>query len=259
MIGRLKNIYKVIVIMVFFGIWEFMSRTEIFNPVLVPAFTDVAKNIWNMFTAGDFTKHLIISLKRAGIGFALAVIAGIPLGFLLGGWFKTVKKSLEWLMEIFSQVNPFVMFYIIILILGIGEEPKVIIIMWACLWPVITNTIAGIQNVNQTLLKAARGFGLGRAAIFVKVVFPASLPSIFTGLRLSAGYSVFMLVAAEMMGASSGLGWLIKSSEENYQILNIYGGALVIALLGVFIDCLMQFLEKRFTGRIKADCLNSEI
>ena len=259
MIGRLKNVYKVIVIIMFFGIWEFMSMTEMFNPVLVPAFTDVARNIWDMFTADNFTKHLIISLKRAGMGFALAVIAGIPIGFLLGGWFKTVKKSLEWLMEIFSQVNPFVMFHIIILILGIGEEPKVIIIMWACLWPVITNTIAGIQNVNQTLIKAARGFGLGRVSIFVKVVFPALLPSIFTGLRLSAGYSVFMLVAAEMMGASSGLGWLIKSSEENYQILNIYGGALVIALIGVFIDCFMQFFEKRFTGKIKADCLNSEI
>jgi NitT/TauT family transport system permease protein len=93
------------------------------------------------------------------MGFALAVITGIPMGFLLGGWFKTVKKSLEWLMEIFSQVNPFVMFHIIIFNIGIGEEPKVIIIMWACLWPVITNTIAGIQNVNQTLIKAARGFG----------------------------------------------------------------------------------------------------
>ncbi len=256
---KLNNVYKIIVVLVFFGIWEFISRTEILNPVLVPAFTDVVKNIWDMFLAGNFTKHLVISLKRAGIGFALAVVTGIPLGLLLGGWFKTVQKSLEWLMIIFSQVNPFVMFHIIILVLGIGEKPKVIIIMWACLWPIITNTISGIQNVNDTILKAARGFGLGRVAIFIKVVFPASLPSIFTGLRLSAGYSVFMLVAAEMMGASSGLGWLIKSSEETYQILNIYGGALVIALLGVLIDGLMQLLEKRFTGRIKADYLNSEI
>ncbi len=255
----LKNACKIIVIVVFFGIWEFMSRMEILNPILVPPFTDLVKNMWNMFLDGNFTKHLIISLRRAGIGFALAVIAGIPLGLLLGGWFKTIQKSLEWLMKIFSQVNPFVMFHIIILILGIDEKPKVIIIMWACLWPIITNTILGIRNVNENVLKAARCFGLGRVAIFIKVVFPASLPSIFTGLRLSAGYSVFMLVAAEMMGASSGLGWLIKSSEENFQILNIYGAALVIALLGVFIDGFMQILEKRFTGRIKADYLNSEI
>lgn len=254
-----KNAFKMVAIAVFFSIWEFMSRTEILNPVLVPPFTDVIKNLWEMVLAGTFTKHLIISLKRAGIGFALAVIAGIPMGLLLGGWFRTVQKSLEWLMEISSQVNPFVMFHIIILFLGIGEEPKVIIIMWACLWPIVTNTIAGIQNVNETLLKAARSFGMGRIALFIKVVFPASLTYIFTGLRISAGYSVFMLVAAEMMGASSGLGWLIKNSEENYQILNIYGGALVIALLGVLIDGVMHLIEKKFTGRIKVDYLNSEM
>ena len=255
---KLRNVYKVVVILVFFGIWEFLSRTEILNPVLVPAFTDVVKNIWDMFFAGNFTKHMVISLKRAGLGFVLAVVTGIPLGLLLGGWFKIVQKSVEWHDYILTGKS-LVMFHIIILVLGIGEEPKVIIIMWACLWPIVTNTISGIQNVNESLIKAARGFGLGRIAIFLKVVFPASLPSIFTGLRLSAGYSVFMLVAAEMMGASSGLGWLIKSSEENFQILNIYGAALVIALLGVLIDGLMQLLEKRFTGRIKADYLNSGI
>lgn len=259
MTEKLKNAYKIIVIAVFFGIWEFMSRSEILNPVLVPAFSDVVKNIWTMFLEGTFTKHLFISLRRAGIGFALAVIVGIPMGLLLGGWFVTIRKSLEWLMEILSQVNPFVMFHIIILFLGIGEEPKVIIIMWGCLWPIVTNTIAGVQNVNETLLKAARSFGLGKVSIFIKVVFPASLTYIFTGLRLSAGYSVFMLVAAEMMGASSGLGWLIKNSEENYQIIDIYGGALVIALLGVLIDGIMQLLERKFTGRIKVDYLNSGI
>lgn len=259
MTHKLVNACKIITIILLFGLWEFMSRTEILNPVLVPAFSDVVKNIWDMFLGGTFTKHLIISLKRAGIGFVLAVFAGIPIGLLLGGWFRTVQKSLEWLMAIFSQVNPFVMFHILILFLDIGEEPKIIIIMWACLWPIVTNTITGIQNVNETLLKAARSFGLGKIAIFLKVVFPASLTSIFTGIRISAGYSVFMLVAAEMMGASSGLGWLIKNSEENYQILNIYGSALVIALLGVLIDGVMQALEKKFTGRVKVHYSNSEI
>jgi len=151
MTHKLKNAYKLIVIILFFGIWEFISRTEILNPVLVPAFTDVVKNMWDMFLEGTFTKHLIISLKRAGIGFVLAVITGIPIGLLLGGWFKTVQKSLEWLMGIFSQVNPFVMFHILILFLGIGEGPKIIIIMWACLWPIVTNTITGIQKMSMKL------------------------------------------------------------------------------------------------------------
>lgn len=259
MFFKLKNLYKCIAVFAFFGVWELISRTNIVNPIIVPPFTDVCGNVFYLLMNDNFINHLTISLRRALLGLAAAVLAGIPLGLLLGGWFNNIKKSLDWLMEILSQVNPFVMFHIIILILGIDEKPKVFIIAWACLWPVVTNTISGIGNVNDTFIKAARGFGLGRFSVFYKVVIPSSLPSIFTGIRLSAGYSVFMLVAAEMMGASSGLGWLIKSSEENYQILNIYSGALVIALLGVVIDIFMQILQNRFTGKITADYLNSEL
>src|SRR6185369_2085128 len=102
-----------------------------------------------------------------------------------------------------------------------------------------------IRTVDRTLLKAARSLGLGRWQLFIKVVLPASAPSIFTGLRLAAGYAFIMLIASEMMGASSGLGWLVSQSQESYNAPRIFAGATIITFLAVTTDFLIKLIERK--------------
>lgn len=236
---------KSIAVIIFILVWEVASRTELVSPLFVPAFTTVLDTLTELFISGHLINHVGISLFRALAGFAVAVVVGLPLGLLLGGWFHNVKTALDPLMQGLAQVNPFMLFHIVLLFLGIGEVTKVTIIAWSCVWPVVFATVDGIKNIDSNLLKAARSFGLGPWQLFLKVALPAAAPSIFTGLRLSAGHAFFLLVAAEVMGSSSGLGWMILNSQENFQIAKIFAVSLVIALLGLVIDLIMEAIQNR--------------
>lgn len=242
----LNFLNKYIAVIIFLILWELIPRFGWVNPIFVPPLSRVLVTAWQLTTTGELIMHTRLSLVRAIEGYSASVLIGLPLGLLLGGWFRYLKTALEPLMDIFSQTNPLILFHIIMFFFGIGELTKVIIITWLCVWPITFSTIAGIQNVDPVILKAARSFGLGRLALFRKVIIPAASPSIFTGMRLSAGYSFFMIIAAEMMGASSGLGWLVVTSQESYQINRIFAGAMVITVLGLISDSMMKYIQKRF-------------
>ncbi|HWR41170.1 MAG TPA: ABC transporter permease [Patescibacteria group bacterium] len=232
-------------ILAFVLLWEVVTRLGLVNQIFIPPFSKVVAAMWFLIQNGYLVKHTLISLERALGGFLLAAVIAIPLGLLMGGWFRRIQLVLNPLFEIAAQANPFILFHIVILFLGIGELAKVSIIAWICIWPILFNTAAGVRNVDSVLLRAAQSFGLNRRQLFFKVILPASAPAIFTGLRVSAGYSFFLLIAAEMMGSSSGLGWLILYSQENYNIQWIFAGATMIAILGLTMDTILQIIERR--------------
>ncbi len=234
-----------IAILAFLLAWEFMSRIGLFNTMFIPPFSVVLATTWDLMVSGHLVQDILISLMRAIMGFLVAVIVAIPLGLLLGGWFKNTQSALEPLFEMAAQANPFILFHVIILFLGIGETTKITIIAWICIWPILFNTASGVRNVDAVLLKSALSFGLGKWVVFYKIVLPAAAPAIFTGLRLSAGYSFFLLIIAEMMGSNSGLGWFVLYSQENYNIQWIFSGAMLIGVLGLSIDLLVQYIEKK--------------
>jgi NitT/TauT family transport system permease protein len=228
-------------------IWETVSRTRLVNPFFIPPLSEVVKTAWNLTSSGVLPFHTLTSMVRAMAGFMIAVLVGVPLGVLLGSGFERFELVLSPVMEFFSQINPFIMFHVVILFLGIGESMKNIIIAWTCIWPIMFSVISGIQNIDPNIIKSGRTFGISRLKLLSKVKIPAAAPAIFTGLRISAGYSFFMLIAAEMMGCSSGLGWFILNSQENYRIPDIFAAASVIALLGLGLDTLMRYIEEKLT------------
>jgi len=232
-------------IVIFVLVWEIMARLGILNAQFIPAFSNVVLAIKHLLISGPLLMHIEISLQRALGGLAIAIIIGVPLGFIMGGWFRKTEMVLAPLFGIAAQANPYILFHVVILFLGIGEATKLAIITWICIWPILLDTAAGVRNVDPVLLKAARSFGLGRWALFYKVVLPATAPAIFTGLRLSAGYAFFLLIPAEMMGSSSGLGWFVINSQENYNIEWIFSAAIVIALLSLTIDTVVKYIEKK--------------
>lgn len=240
------TLYKFTTIFAFLALWEIISRMQIVNPLFIPPFTSVLLTLKDMFISENLMASVGISVERALVGFIISIIIGIPLGFLLGGWFSKLDLITEPVIEIFSQINPFILFHVFLLILGIGEITKIAVIAWTCTWPIMFNTIYGIKNMDTLILKAAKAFGLVKWRLFSKVIMPSILPSVFVGIRISAGYSFFMLIAAEMMGAKSGLGWLILNNQENYAIKKIFAVAIVIAFLGLFIDTIIKFIENKF-------------
>ncbi|MDR1609209.1 MAG: ABC transporter permease [Deltaproteobacteria bacterium] len=233
-------------IFIFLALWEGLSRFQIIDPLFFPPFTKVLATIADLFKLGVLERQITASLYRAIPGFLLATIIGVPLGLLLGGWFKNINGFLELPLEVFSQLNPFLLFHIIILFMGIGEAPKVTIVAWTCLWPIVFSSINGAVNVNPHLIKSGRAFGLSRIALIRKIVWPAAAPLVFAGVRLSLGYSLFMLIAAEMMGASSGLGFMVMRTQEAFQLDRLFATVTVIAFLGLFLDFLLRLFGEKF-------------
>ncbi|MDR1930250.1 MAG: ABC transporter permease [Treponema sp.] len=235
-----------LIIVLFFALWETASRLYLVNPAFVPPFSRVALNALRMFRYGALAVHVRASLFRALLGTAAAVVLGVPLGIGISSAWGKLKFPLGSLSDLLSHLSPFLLFHIVILFLGIGEAAKVSIAAWACLWPVAFNTAAGVDNIDRLILKAGRAFGGSRRDLFFKVILAAAAPKIFTGIRISAGYSLLMLVAAEMMGGRSGLGWLILNYQVNFRLENIFSIALVIALIGILLDALLVWVQKKF-------------
>jgi NitT/TauT family transport system permease protein len=230
----------------FLLLWECFSRFSLVNPVFLPPFSAVFMNVFKMFSNGEITFHIYHSLTRALFGFTAAVLTGIPLGFLITAGGIRIRLFTESLTDLLAQINPFILLHLLILFMGIGEPAKITIVFWSCLWPIVFSTMAGTANADAVLIKAGRGFGGGPFDLFCKIVLPASAPKIFAGVRIAAGYSVFMLIAAEMMGGRSGLGWLILNDQVNYQIKNVFSVALVIAVIGLVIDLAMELIQNSF-------------
>ncbi len=140
------------------------------------------------------------------------------------------------------------LFPVFILFFGIGELSKVVIIFWAALWPILLNTVAGVKGVDPVLVRSARSMGARSGTLFRKVILPAAAPSIFTGVRLGAAYAFMVLVAAEMIGANAGLGFLVLNSQEVFAIPRMYAAIVALAAFGLAVNNALLVAERRATA-----------
>ncbi|MDR1253289.1 MAG: ABC transporter permease [Treponema sp.] len=236
---------KSIAIIAFFVFWQIAPVVGLADRQFIPPVSDIVVTGAQMFASGSLVLHVGVSLRRSLFGFALASLIALPLGFLLGGWFKRFEEYLDPLLNVMAQVNPFSVFPVFILLFGIGEVTKIAIILWVCVWPILFGTIQGVKNIDQLLVKAALAMGTKKLELFWKVVLPGAAPAIFGGLKQGSGISFFMLIAAEMIGATAGLGFLILQSQVNFQIRRLFVAVVTIALLGLLITWLLRLIEKK--------------
>ncbi|SHH98469.1 NitT/TauT family transport system permease protein [Sporobacter termitidis DSM 10068] len=186
------------------------------------------------------------SFKRIGLGFLLAGVVGNVLGFLLGTYFRSLERLFIPFFKVCEKINPFAIIPIFMILFGIGMQEKVAIVFWACIWPILTTTQEAAKNVDLKLIAATRAMGASRAKIFISVIFPYTLPDIFTGLKIAIRVAFFMIVAAETIGASSGLGWYYIRKQAMYNLNLIYGSILYITVLAILFNFLFTRLEKKF-------------
>lgn len=236
-----------VVVAAFLGLWEVAPRIGLVDKVFLPPFSEVVSAWFTLLGNGQLAEHVSASLSRALIGLAIAILVSIPLGVAIA-WYRPVAEFLNPILELFRNTAALALLPVFILILGIGETSKVALVIYAASFPILLNTISGVRTVDPLLIKSARSLGLSPVRLFQKVILPAAVPTIFTGLRMAAASSILVLIAAEMVGAKAGLGYLITASQLNFQIPNMYAGIVTIALVGVIFNGIVVAIEGRLSG-----------
>ncbi|MDL2078401.1 ABC transporter permease [Streptomyces sp. GXMU-J15] len=228
-------------------LWESAPRLGLVDRTFLPPFSEVAEAWWGLAEDGQLADNTQASLVRSFSGFGIAVAVAVPLGLLIG-WYRPVADLLGPLLEVFRNTAALALLPVFVLLLGIGETSKISIVVYACTWPILLNTISAVRNVDPTLLKLARSMDLSAPRLFQKVILPASVPVMFTGIRLAGAVSILVLVAAEMIGAKAGLGYLINASQYNFAIPQMYAGIITISAIGVAFNQLLVSVERRLSS-----------
>lgn len=243
---KVLNLRRLLGIVVFLAVWEIAPRTGVINANFLPPFSVALKTLFNLLLSGELIKHILISLRRSIVGFSLGLAFAIPLGLLIGS-FKRLEYYVDPLVQSFRQTSTMALLPVFLLLFGIKEASKYAIVFWG-VWPaMLLSTINGVKGVDPLLIKAAKSMSASQFIIFVRVILPSAIPSILTGLRLAATSSILILTAAEMMGASSGLGFLLYDAQMKYLIPKMFAVILTMSCAGITVNYLLVLLEKHVT------------
>jgi NitT/TauT family transport system permease protein len=242
--GRLAQ--RSIAILVLAAVWEVLPRLSIVDSTFLPPLSEVLRSWWTLAASGELARHVEASLLRSLSGLLLAVALAVPLGLLIG-WYKPVATILNPVLELFRNTAALALMPVFILVLGLGETSKISIIVYGCAWPILLNTISGVRTVDPLLIRSARSMCLSSPRLFQKVILPAAVPTIFTGIRLAGAYSILILIAAELAGAKAGLGYLISYAQQNFDIGDMYAGILTVSVIGLLLNQALVYAERRFS------------
>lgn len=238
--------HGLILIFALISLWEILPRTGIINPILLPSFSLTIITLKNLILSGELLVHIGASLQRSLVGFVLALLVGISLGLIMG-WYNRIERYTDLLVQTIRNTSTFALMPIFILLLGIGETSKYAIIFFGAVWPILINTISGVKNVDPLYIKAAKSMGVSDTDLFKKIILPASLPSIIAGVKLGVKIALMVVVAAEMIGASSGLGFFIQNARFIFNTPDMYAGVLVLIFFGLIANYTMVWIEKKTT------------
>jgi NitT/TauT family transport system permease protein len=233
-----------LLIVLFLLAWEIAPRVGLVDPVFIPPFSQVVEAFIKLTLTGELIRNTVISSERALTGFIVSSLVAIPLGFLVG-WFKQFDNYVNPVIEIVRQLPVLALFPIFILFFGIDEVSKVVMIAVACFQAVFLNMVTGVKNIDLLLISSAQSLNYSNSDMFFKVVLPAATPTIFTGLRFGATVSILLLVAVEMMGAQTGLGYAINNYEVLFQVPSMYADILVLILMGLVANFVLVWIERR--------------
>lgn len=217
-------------------LWQYISTVVLDETtrVLLPAPTAIVPAAWELISSGELLHHAGDSLRREAIAFLWASIA-IPIGIAMS-WWRAVDEQLDPLMEILRPIPPLAWIPLSILWFGIGETQNQFIIFLAIFFPILLNAISGVKSIEPNLIRAARCLGANEWDILYRVVLKAALPQIVTGIRIGLGVGWMALVAAELVGATSGLGFLINDARTVLRTDYVIVGMGTIGLIGLLID-----------------------
>ncbi|MFD6533163.1 ABC transporter permease [Streptomyces sp. NPDC060184] len=225
------------------GVWALLDPLG-FDTVPGPG--EVASRAGELIADGTLADDALASVRRVLTGFALGTLAAVPVGFLMG-WYPVARGLLEPYVQFFRTVPPLALIPLTIVLMGIGETPKIFVIFLAAFLSSVVAAFQGVVGVDRTLIDAARVLGAKDGTIFLKVVVPASAPFILVGMRIGLGSAWGTLVAAELIAAPEGLGFRMQQAQLYYDLPTIFVGLISIGVLGLLMDRLLLVAERRLT------------
>ena len=239
------NLRRLILLAVLLCCWEFASRfiLDKTQATLLPPPTGVLAGAVELAMSGELWKHIRDSLRREFIAFCYASVA-IPLGVMMG-CFKWINEQVDPIIEILRPIPPIAWIPLSILWFGVGNTQNQFIIFLGIFFPILLNTIDAVKNVEPNIIRAARCLGANHWSVITRVILRAALPQIVTGIRIGLGVGWMALVAAELVGANSGLGFLINDARTVLRTDFILDGMIAIGLIGLIIDRIIRIAARK--------------
>lgn len=226
------------------GLWELLSRTGALDSRFFPPPTAIVGTFWAQVASGMLFVHIGGTISRVSIGFAMGAIPGVLLGLTLG-LFRSVRVVVAPIIAALYPVPKIAVLPLILLLFGLGDTSKHVIVAIGVFFLVFYNTMTGVLQIPQIYFDVAGNAGASRWQVYRMVALPAALPLVFTGLRLAAGTSFIIIAAAEFLGARNGVGWMIWMSWQTFAVGKMYVGIVVLALLGYLASQAIDWIEKR--------------
>jgi NitT/TauT family transport system permease protein len=240
----LRTVTNIIIgVVLLLAVWQAIVSTGLYEESLLPSPWNVWKGIVTLLEDGTLWIHLKVSLLRFVAGYVSASLLAVALGLLLG------RLPLLWgivdpIVQVIRPVSPIAWSPFIVLWFGIGNAPAIVIIFLAAFFPVLLSTVSAMRKVDPTYLKLAQNFGIQGFRLLTKIMFPAVFPYIANGLHIAIGTSWIFLVSGEMVGAQSGLGFLIVDARNQLRLDLLLAGIILIGLCGLLLDRIVRVLEK---------------
>ncbi|MNH91119.1 putative aliphatic sulfonates transport permease protein SsuC [compost metagenome] len=244
-VTRLLSLLSVLTVLL---LWWLITAMQWVNPLFIPSPGQVWQaflNIWQEgYKGSSLALHLSESMFRLGTAFLIALLTALPLG-LISGQVPWVRAITDPFIEFYRPLPPLAYYTMLVLWLGIGDSSKIALLFLAAFAPLYIAVVSGVSRVPKDRLNGAQSLGASRWKIFVYIIFPSCLPEIFIGIRTAIGVTYTTLVAAEMVAAVSGVGWMVLDASKFLRSDIIFVGIILMGLIAVCIDALIRWLERR--------------
>jgi NitT/TauT family transport system permease protein len=224
--------------------WELLSRVGIVSPTFVPAPTSILRTLGAEIASGVLPGHLAATLGRVVPGLAAGGTAGLLLGLAMGGS-RRLRGIVDPFIAALHPVPKLALLPLFMVLLGLGEAPRIAVVALACFFPMLLSAMAGVRQISPIHFEIARNYGASRRQMLMRVVLPGSLPMVLTGVRLAANAALVLAIAVEIASATRGLGSLVWLSWQVFRVELLYATVIVTALLGVGINALLQWSARR--------------
>jgi NitT/TauT family transport system permease protein len=238
----LVRLRPVIFVAILLAAWQIAVSRHL--GYILPGPWGVVGGIGDLLRHGFLFKYIVASLFRVTWGFCLAAVLAIPLGLTIG-WYRRSEMALNPLVQVFRPISPLAWIPLAILWFGVGDASAVFLIFLGCFFPLLLTAINAVRNIPAVYINAGRNFGLSPAQLVYRVLYPAVVPQLLIGLRITLGVAWLVVVAAEMIAVDSGLGFLIvdaRNAGNRYDL--VVAGMVIIGVIGLLLDTAMRSLEK---------------
>ncbi|MDR0932277.1 MAG: ABC transporter permease [Victivallales bacterium] len=225
------------------AIWQGIVAIGNFSPALLPSPWAVGEALFELFANGVMIKNILVSLYRFAMGYSIAVAFGAILGLVLG-WYPKLFGYTNPILQYLRPIAPVAWMPFVVLLIGIGDTPAIVIIFLAAFFPVVLTTANAVRKLDPIYLKIAANYGVKEPEVLWKIVFPAVFPQVANSLHLALGSAWVFLVPAEMIGAQSGLGYMIVDARNNMRTDQLLSAMVVIGIIGLLLDLSIARGEK---------------